>query len=298
MSASKGCRFSTTDFECRDQVWSSSVMVMLTSIVSVFVPPASCSCVETSFQSVDLFRGEFAMCRRVHLLLGFIQLFFRQFLRCTCESLLERLRTRSLFCCLVDFSNACCGNDTVHGRLLVGNPESLLETRIVFSEAIQGNVSQETNTHHVALKTHHHVAHAHRRTCGPDFERLGLGHVCALFLDFACSFGLNLPRFTSRLRRLLLAAAAVARLPVTFTNPNVALRVDLLLAALVFVVLAKDSEAVSEPWASLRRSPSATRPQTTDSHSAAAVNFLVRSRLRRAIVAPDCFEVPAVQVFF
>ena len=30
------------------------------------------------------------------------------------------------------------------------------------------------------------------KTCGHHLERLGLGHVCPLCLDHACSFGLNL----------------------------------------------------------------------------------------------------------
>ena len=72
-------------------------------------------------------------------------------------------------------------------------------------------MSQETATvHHVALKTHHHPSYSvmsprqrsgprlcdpvlvDHRTCGHHLERLGLGHVCALCLDPACSFGLNL----------------------------------------------------------------------------------------------------------
>ena len=90
---------------------------MLTSMVSVSVGPASCSCVERSF------RDEFVMCRMVHLLLELIH-------NCSCDNFSTApvllVRTRSLVHCLLNLLLNIFGNNEVLGRLLIGNPANLL----------------------------------------------------------------------------------------------------------------------------------------------------------------------------
>ena len=78
------------------------MVVMLTSMVSVSVRPASCSCVERSLKALIFFVMSLSCAEGSHLLLELIQLFLRQFLNGTREALLERLRTRSLLYCLLD----------------------------------------------------------------------------------------------------------------------------------------------------------------------------------------------------
>ena len=194
--------------------------VMLNSMVSVSVGPTSCSCVERSFKALFFFVmnlqcAEGSTC-------------FWSSSNCSCDNFSTAPEKR----CLRDFGPvASCiaswifffqnffGNNVVHGRLIVGNPANLLcrrELLSLFHKRSDGTCSRSrqqfttllcrrtTTSSYPVMSRDREVAHVHRhlcdpvlvnhKTCGRNLERLGLGHVCTLCLDPACSFGLNLLR--------------------------------------------------------------------------------------------------------
>ena len=118
-----------------DMVWSSSMMVvMLTSMVSVSVRPASCSCVDRSFKALiflvmSLSCAEGSTC-------------FWSSSNCSCDNFSTAPERRCLrdfglvASCVASwifFSKHFFGNHEVHGRLLSGNPATLLWRRELFS---------------------------------------------------------------------------------------------------------------------------------------------------------------------
>ena len=193
-----------------EMVWTSSVMVaMLTSMVSVSVRPASCRCVERSFKALmSLSCAEGSTC-------------FWSSSNCSFGNF-----STTVGRCLRDFGPvASCGgplfqsmfsNHELPGRLLLVNPANLLwrrELLSLFTSVPVECVPETATIHHVALKTNHHTSYSVMSRDKKWPTPIATGAIpflsitrlvvtisnvftsrnfCALCLDPACSFGLNL----------------------------------------------------------------------------------------------------------